>query len=603
MRIHHLLFAVLSPILLLLNMSCGGGSGAPAPPAPPAIGVTLSASSLTLFPDGATASVDVTVSRPSGLTGSVTLQTSILPPGITAQVESPGSGNTGKVTFSAMPQQGGSGTHPVVIRANSGSSNGSANLSLAVGITASIGASVTRRIDLFMSTSFQPASWTDRFFINHPEATIPLDELNPQHINVQVLERDIPQLTAATFNSAGRWDFNFIDGILNPVFTAGDHSPLYQIAMGPTFMYNLSNPQMGLRDGTYQEFADYCVRLVKYYNKDGFIDADGHLHVSQYAQTWPITYWGIYNEPNINGFTAQQYVDMYNAVVPQMLSEDPTLKFVAVELADFGNEPQRYLPTFVNQVTAPVDVVATHYYSSCNQRDADQMLLDTVPDFASRVSYIYSQLQSKPALANVPVWVTENNVNADWDRGGGISNCNAPQPFVTDQRGSSAFFAGWRPYVFSRLAQANARALHHWGFHADRQYGEVDGGTAQKFLSYWVDYWLGRYFPSPPGSDVLQFTASDTATVEILPTIRDDGTIVIMIANHAVASSTDNNAAGAPRTVRLNLSALWPLTWATQLTIDARTNTATGPVPMEITPAEQMEITLPGYGVTFLEMK
>jgi len=464
-----------------------------------------------------------------------------------------------------------------------------------------VGASVTGRIDTFMSTSFQPASWTDRFFISHPEATMPLDDLNPQHINVQVLERDIPQITEATATSVGRWDFTNIDGILNPIFTAGDHSPLYQIAIGTAFMYNMSNPQNGFRDATYQEFADYCARLVKYYNKDGFTDGDGHFHKSQAG--WPITYWGIYNEPNINGFTAQEYVAMYNVVVPQMLSEDPTLKFVAVELADFSDEPLKYLPTFVNSVKAQVDVVATHYYSSCNQRDTDQMLLDTIPTFVSHVDYIYSQLQSKPALANVPVWVTENNVNADWDRGGGISNCNAPQSFVTDRRGSSAFFAAWRPYVFSQLAQAGARALHHWGFHADQQYGEVDGGTAQTYLSYWVDYWLGRYFPSPPGSDVLQFTASDTATVEILPTIWDDGTVVIMIANHAVASSADNNGAGAPRTVRLDLTALWPLTWGTQLTLDARTNVATGPVAEPITPAQQMEITLPGYGVTFLELR
>ncbi|MGA2629422.1 MAG: hypothetical protein ABSG54_04340 [Terriglobia bacterium] len=106
--------------------------------------------------------------------------------------------------------------------------------------------------------------------------------------------------------------------------------------------------------------------------------------------------------------------------------------------------------------------------------------------------------------------------------------------------------------MFSRLAQAGARSLHHWGFHADQQYGEVDGGTAQPYLSYWVDYWLGRYFPSPPGSDVLQLDASDNATVEIL---------------------------------------------------DARTDPAVRPDPQPITPAQQMEITLPGYGVTFLELK
>lgn len=586
--------------LLLLNISCGGGSASPTPP-PSTIGVTLSTPTLNVMQGSEPQSVDVTVSRPSGVTGSVTLTTSILPAGVTAQVESPGTGDKSKVTFTAAAQKGGAGTHLVVVRASGGGANGSASLKLVVGIVATVGASVTGRIDMFMSTSFQPASWTDQFFINHPEATVPLDELKPQHLNVQVLERDIPQKTPATPTSVGSWDFTFIDGILNPIFTAGDNSPLYQIAMGPVFMYNLNNPQMGFLDATYQEFADYCARLVKYYNTGGFTDGAGIHHVSKYYPNWPVTYWGIYNEPNINGFSPQEYVAMYKAVVPRMLSEDSNIKFVAVELSDWGNEPQRYLPTFVSNVTAPVDVVATHYYSSCNQRDTDQMLFDTIPMFEDHVNYIYSQLQPKPALSNVPVWVTENNVNADWSNNG-VSVCTG-RPFVTDRRGSSAFFAAWRPLVFSRLAQAGARALHHWGFHADQQYGEVDGGTAQPYLSYWVDYWLERYFPSPSGSEVLQLDVSDNATVEILPTIWDDGTIVIMIANHAVASSTDNNGAGAPRTVRLDLTALGTLTWGTQLTLDARTDPAVRPDPQPITPAQQMEITLPGYGVTFLELR
>jgi hypothetical protein len=554
---------------------------------------------LKVLQDGAdSAAVDVTVTRPSGVSGSITLTTSILPNGVTAQVESPGSGDKGKVTFTAPPHNGGAGTHRVVIRASGGGSNGSAELALTVVIVAQVGTAATGRIDMFMSTSFQPASWTDNFFVRHPEATTLLDELHPQHINVQVLERDIPQTREWTPAAPDTWDFQFIDRMLNPIFTAGDHSPLYQIAMAPLFMY--ASPGE-LRDPTYQEFAAYCAKLVKYYNTGGFTDGGGIHHVS--TSPWPTTYWGIYNEPNINGFTATEYVEMYNVVVPRMLSQDPQIKMVAVELSDWGDQPQQYLPTFVSKVTAQVDVVATHYYSSCNQRDTDQMLLDTIPTFVNHVQYIYSQLQISSALANVPVSVTENNVNADWDKGNGQSNCNPGQTFVMDPRGSSAFFAGWRPYIFSQLAQAGARALHHWGFHADRQYGEVDGGTAETYLSYWVDYWLARYFPSPPGSDLLQLDTSDAASIEILPTVQADGTVVIMIANHAVNAPTDNDGPGAPRTVHLDLSALGVLTYGTELTLDARTNPAAVPVPQPITPAPTMEITLPGYGVTFLALK
>ncbi|MFB3920996.1 MAG: glycosyl hydrolase [Terriglobia bacterium] len=589
--------------LILAAGSCGGGAESSNPP-PPAIGVTLSPGTLTIYQDGTTpASVDVTVTRPSGTTRSVDLSVVSAPPGVTPEIDSPGASTTGKVTFTAAPQSGAAGTYPVTIRASDGASTGSANLSLTVAIVARVRASLSSEwINTFMSTSFQPASWTDDFFINHPEATQTLDGLASQHINVQVLERDIPQKTRAMPTSAASWDFTYIDGILNPIFEAGDHNPLYQIAMGPAFMYNSNNPQLGFNDVTYQEFADYCANLVKYYNKDGFIDADGHTHVSKYASTWPITYWGIYNEPNINGFTAQEYVDMYNVVVPAMQAEDPNIKFVAVELSDWGDQPQQYMPAFVDNVRAPVDVLATHYYSSCNQQDSDQQVLDTIPTFVEHVNYIHSQLKSKPALANVPVWVTENNVNADWSSDG-TSVCNGT-PFVSDPRGSSAFFAAWRPLIFSRLSQAGARALHHWGFNADRQFGEVDGGTAQPYLSYWVDYWLARYFPSPERSDILELDVSDSTTVEILATLRaSDNQYVVMIANHAVHASTDNNGPGDPRTVLLDVSALGSITSATQLTLDARTNPALPPTPQAITPAAQIEITLPGYGVTFLELK
>jgi hypothetical protein len=570
----------------LLSLSCGGGSSTPAPPP---IGVRLSASSIQTVQDGAPASVDVTITRPTGTSRSVTLSVASLPAGASAIVDSPGSGDTGKVTITT-PRAAGAGTHQVTIRASDGISSGSASLTLVVAIMARVGTMTTGRIDTCMSTSFQPASWSDDFFVRHPEATTPLEELLSQHIRLQALERDVPQLDVNT------WDFSYLDRIVNPIFTVTDHGPQFQIALGPEFMYDM--PQH-LRDTTYQEFADYCARLVEYYNGGGFTDGGGTFHQS--SSPWPITYWGVYNEPNISGLSPQEYVNLYNVVVPAMLSEDPSIKLVAVELADFSDEPQRYLPTFVSNVTEQVDVVATHYYSSCNQQDSDQAVFNTIPGFVDHIDYIYSQLETKPALANVPVWVTENNVNADWSNGG-ISVCNGT-PFVLDTRGSSAFFAAWRPLVFSRLAQAGVRALHHWGFAADAQYGEVSGASGGLYISYWVDYWLARYFPSPPGSDILQLDATETSSVEILSTLRDDGTVVIMIANHAVASSGDNNGAGAPRTVLLDVSALGPFSTATQLTIDARTNLASGPVEQTITPADQMEITLNGYGVTFLALK
>jgi hypothetical protein len=147
---------------------------------------------------------------------------------------------------------------------------------------------------------------------------------------------------------------------------------------------------------------------------------------------------------------------MYNTVVPAMQAVDPSLKFAAIELADFSGQASAWVPPFVSGVNAQVDVIATHFYSSCNQKDSDEQVFSTVPVFASDVQFLYSQMATNPSLATVPVWVTENNVNADFDAGGGISACNGT-PFAHDLRGSSAFFAAWRPYVFSQVGKAGCR--------------------------------------------------------------------------------------------------------------------------------------------------
>jgi hypothetical protein len=256
----------------------------------------------------------------------------------------------------------------------------------------------------------------------------------------------------------------------------------------------------------------------------------------------------------------------------------------------------------VSGVTAQVDVLATHFYSTCNQKDSDTTLWATVPGFATEVGDIYTQLHTNPALASVPVWVTENNVNADYDKGGGISNCTGTT-FVDDQRGSSPFFAAWRPYVFSQLGKAGVQALYHWDYVADKQYGEVDYNTGALQLSYWVDYWLGQEFPAAAGAQLLQYTSSDDAELETLPVVNSDGSVVIMVANHAVNASTDNNGPGAARSVQVDVSALGTFSSGSLLTIDKNTSVTSGPMAAAATPAAQMTITLDGYSVAFLTLK
>lgn len=109
--------------------------------------------------------------------------------------------------------------------------------------------------------------------------------------------------------------------------------------------------------------------------------------------------------------------------------------------------------------------------------------------------------------------------------------------------------------------------------------------------------------PSPPGENILALSVTESKTVEVLATKRDDGTVVIMVTDHAVHSPSDNNGTGDPRTVVLDVSALGSFGSASQLTIDASTNLATGPTAVTVTPAPRLTVTLNGYGVSFLTLK
>src|SRR5438046_2712694 len=379
-------------------------------------------------------------------------------------------------------------------------------------------------------------------------------------------------------------------------------------AVAPAFLNDPTTGHFIFNSANVQAFADYSANLVRYYNKGGFTWGGTTLVSPSYPQH-PITWWGIFNEYNINGLTASQYIQLYNTVVPAMLSVDYTIKISALELA--VADPTTDLPPFVaapanGGVSARVNVVATHFYPTCNQQDVDATLFSRVPQMVQYINYVYQQLRTRSDLASVPLWVTENNVNADYPNPDGTSNCNPTMKFVSDPRGTNPFFAAFRPYVFSEFGKAGNQALYHWLYAADTQSGEVDFNTGSTYLSYWVDYWLAQMFPSTPtspGPDILQLSATETSSVEIVATKSSDGSVVLMIVDHAVHAPTDNNGPGDPRTVIADVSSLGTFSSATSITIDAKTNATSGPTAVGITPGQKISVTLGSYGVTFLKLK
>ncbi|MDP8999016.1 MAG: hypothetical protein M3O46_02780 [Myxococcota bacterium] len=485
-----------------------------------------------------------------------------------------------------------------------------------VGASADYAAGVNGRLEEATSTSFQPADWQYRFFDVHPDPSA-LDDLHAQHILIQLIDGGAVPWKSNS-QQPSDWDFTELDAIVQHVLAVGDGSPELQVAVAPRVALN--------QDGSINlpMFAKYCEYLVRYYNGGGF-DWGGKHFASSSAQ--PIRWWGIFNEYNVHQLTDGQYVQLYDAVVPAMRAVDSTIKLSAFEFTDFNysmdGDPTTHLPTFLAAVTEPVDVVSVHFYSTSHYTDPDAKVFDTVRQFAVDLAYFRQQLSKRPDAA---VWVTQNNVNSDYPLIDGTSANNRDQRFVPDTRGTSAFFASWRPYVFSLLGKAGNRALYHWEYTAghcsvntsncqaldpptdtDTQNGEVNFVTGKKYLSYWVDYWLARMFPvtpASPGPEILQLNRPPTESsgVEVLATRDGAGAVVVMMVNRAVRDAGDRDGHGEPRGVFIDVSALGPFSSASEVTVDENTDLTNGPIPVPISVAQKFPVTLGGYGVVFLKL-
>jgi len=510
-----------------------------------------------------------------------------------------------------------SGTYALTVGAASGTNSTAQPLTLVVAVSAVVSNStdtslgINGQLQQFMSTSFQPAEWDYQFFELHPGMEpAQLNTLGPQHIRIQGISQAIPWKANSNPQQPTDWDFTDLDSIVQPILSVTDHSPEFQVAVAPNLPGLLdANGNLIVNDANLQTFASYAANLVRYYNTGGFTWG-GQLFAS--PSPHHVTLWGIFNEYNINGLTPSQYVQLYDTVVPAMLAVDPTIQFSALELSDYDyqeGDPRNNLPTFVapvnaGGVSAQVNVASTHFYSSCDQTDSDIQIFSTIPGFVADVQYFRQQFAARPDLANIPVWVTENNVNADYADANGNSTCNPGQKFVLDKRGTSPFFAAWRPYVFSQLGKAGNQALYHWDYGADAQYSEVDYTSGNKYLSYWVDYTLGQVFPVTASSPaILSVAATETSAVETLATKNPDGTFVVMITDRAVHSSSDNNGTGDPRTVVIDVSALGNYSSLSETTLDSTTSLTGGPTSLTLTPAPKLSVNLAGYGTAFIHIK
>jgi hypothetical protein len=511
-----------------------------------------------------------------------------------------------------------------------------------IGDAVDLDAGIDGHLGQFVSTSFQTGVWQTGFFAKYaaeaqPDASA-LFALAAQNVHVQLY--DSPLVGGDSFET-GQWDFSELDAIVQPLLRLeGQSPPMIQITRSSTPAW------ISLSD--WPVFAQFCASIVSYYNADsGLALPDGGRLASDAGR--PIQWWGILDDTNDNGTSSEQgtdYASLYAQATASMLAVDPRIRFSATEFnaclsaTDPLCSETAFIPPFLIASAsaaggpAPIDALSLHMYSTTTPFSPtdptlrDELMFSTVGQFAQDV-VVARQALVDGGYPDAQVWITQNNINAASVQ---VSGTDA-EGFVADPRGTSAFFAAWRPTVFSRLGKAGNQGLFQWQYtggqcpdaslcntdpHADTdpQNAEVNYETDQKYPSYWVDAWLGRMFPSPPGQDILQVTTDPSDAdgggadgIEVLATRQSDRArvrVVVMVANHAVSDPGDINGPGAKRNVVIDVSRVlagggaWS---ATEVVIDASTNVVDGPAETAVSlAAGWVALTFDGYGVAFLKL-
>jgi Glycosyl hydrolase catalytic core len=402
------------------------------------------------------------------------------------------------------------------------------------------------------------------------------------------------------------WSFVNLDVLVNDETRMGQR-PLMNLKFAPDWMWTCdSYGEPGhVRDLTFQTYAQYMARLVSYYNLGYMMTETGVMILNPAGTSNHIAWWEPWNEPDLSNetpcvpesgqaLTPDEFLTMWNAVVPAMLAVDPTLKFVGPATAggQFGSDNtgngstgNEYIDTLMEGATRQPDAISFHGYGYWDNTAPDRWIFNGdntgaggIPDMVDAASAVSENYPSKP------IWITEINVNADW----------GPDP---RHRPWNEFAAAWWAATYARLAPVNVAMLDQYNVVEFPQFGLLDYDTGNPYLPYWIVKHLNLAFPA--GSTRLQATTPNQQEIEVTAARRPDGAISVLVADRKWDPAHPRGGHGLPLDVDVLLNGITP-TAITLRQIDVTTPPVTGPTPVALPPSSPVHLHFPGYGMALL---
>jgi hypothetical protein len=448
-----------------------------------------------------------------------------------------------------------------------------------------------------------------------PQGQAKLNTLHAPLVRLHIGDDGGPDAEPQPELTQNQWNFTNMNVLVDEIFASGQE-PLLNMKFAPDWQWSCyPNTQTGragtVRDTSFQEYAQYMARIVRYYNKGTMTSATGQVITNPAGTTHKITWWEPWNEPDLNnetpcapatgnGLTPQQYVTMWNAVIPAMLAVDPTLKFVGPATAgsQFGSSTggtnNQYVDLLMANATHKPDAISFHGYGYWDNTVSDKWIFDgdntepTAHCCGGITDLVYGVKAIHTKFPSVPVWLTEVNVNADWGDD-------------THARPWSELGAAWWASAFSQLAPLNVGIIHQYLIAESPQFGMIDTNTGNPFMVYYVTQLLNGGFPQ--GSTILS-TSSTQHDVQSLAVQKPDGTISVLLVNRQIGTSTSNcGTGGLPITVNVALQGVTATSVSVQqldkTNVNCSTKVATAPKTVALDP-NNMTVTFPGYGMAIV---
>jgi hypothetical protein len=400
----------------------------------------------------------------------------------------------------------------------------------------------------------------------------------------------------------GSWDFGPLNQMVGTVRAYGG-TPVLGVRYAPNWMWTCAVAFSGaagvVRDATFGEFGDYLARLVSYYNVGRMTAENGTVITNPGGTANRITYWELWNEPDLSNetpchppswgpaLTPAQYLTMWNAVSAKMLAVDPSVRLVG-PVTSGPVSAQHYLSSLLAGATHKPDAVSFHVYGGWDNAQGDLFLFDgdaSCPECGLR-GMLAGLAQVQSMAGGRPIWITELNVNAAWD--------NDPT-----HRPWNSFGAAWGASAFRGMILGGAALLHQYQFVETLQFGMVDLTTGTPLLPYWRDYYLSRSFPA--GSTLLG-SSSTASGIEVLAARAPGSTNVrVLVINRQVPNATAIGAPGLPATVQVNIGGVTGVNSVTMRMLDDTTPLTSGPPLVALRASTSASISFGGYGAAILE--